>query len=166
MIKLNSPRVNLTSLAIIGPSEENCAQCIFVTSATGRCALHGYTIEYPGDCTCASWVNFDMSAEDGEETFRIKEGCPLCDYSNEINDVPDSRFEDSKRALEKLVGVHILHAHPEQVARMMEVFSGPIQAFCALTVDAARKIGSLADYGRKSGRVVGKLNEAAKNVGK
>jgi len=80
--------------------------------------------------------------------------------------VANCQFEAWSRALEHLVGTHIMTEHAEQVARVMEVFTGAFQQFAALAVDAANKIGRLADFGRKSGRVVGKLQRDAKKVGK
>ncbi len=177
MHRLDSPRMRYK---FNKDTDKPCSSCIYYQpqddghSLPLDCVIHCICIADAKRSTCPSWImglkcgqsdNQD-SEHFNEEHFRIKEGCPWCDYENEINDVPNCQFEEFRKALEHLVGIHLLTEHPDQIAKIAEVFTGSFQAFCGLAVDAARKIGSLADYGRRSGRVVGKLNNEAKRIGK
>ena len=151
-------------------TDKPCSQCLFLNTDPKAidCACHGIDIVDEERSTCPSWVNGVPCDEHGEdeERFRIKASCVWCDYSNEIEDVANCQFEDWNRALGQLLGTHIMTEHADQIAHVMGIFTGEFQAFCRLAVDAAGKVGRLADYGRKAGRVVGNLKRKADKVGK
>ena len=167
MHNLDSPRARYKSNV---DTDKPCYECLMFNGSRGSpdCIMHDIEIASPGRSTCPSHVNGVPCDEHigTEDRYRIKESCPWCNYSNEIESVANCQFEEWKRALEHLVGIHLLTEHPDKVARIVEVFTGSFQSFASLAVDAARKVGALADYGRKAGRVVGKLQKDAEKISK
>jgi len=169
MHNLESPRARYKFNVETG---EPCAECLFFEPAPfgvsgGSCVQHDIVISGPARSTCQVWINgVPCDEHPEEERFHIEKKCPWCDYVNDIDGVSDCQFVAWSDALERLLGIHLMIEHAEHFSRIMDVFTGAFPAFARLAVDAASKIGRLADFGRRAGRTVGNLQRKADRVGK
>ena len=145
-------------------TDKPCISCFFFQWS--RCLMRGVTISGPKGSTCSLWVNgLQCSEHPEEQDFRIVSSCPWCGYKNEVT-AKDCQFEKKRKAMDMLLGRHMMLEHADILAVSMSMLSSVFPQFAAMAVDAVRRLGKMGDWCRRSGRVVGELNEAAKKINK